>query len=301
MIIPPFLKAGDTVAIVATAGKVKQQDMEHARAIITAWGCKVLFGGRLFSEGHSYLAGTDAERKEDLQRAIDDPQVRAIICARGGYGTTRIIDGINWQNLIKNPKWIAGFSDITAIHLYCMKLGVESIHSTMPRLFTRDDMASSIESLRNILFGEKTPALVGEVNKSNRSGTATGKLIGGNLSLLVDSIGTSTDPDMRDNILVIEEVSEFYYKIDRMLMQLRRAGKLQELAGLVIGHITDALETDIPFNETIEQIVLSKVRDYYYPVAFGIPTGHEAPNIAWRHGHEMKLTVQNDMSLLEAM
>ena len=169
---------------------------------------------------------------------LDNPDIKAIICARGGYGTTRIIDFIDFATFQKNPKWIVGFSDVTALHLKVSQLGIESIHGTMPILFSKPESASAIESIKQILFGSGTPVIMAEPNKANRPGRSVSQVLGGNLSLIVDSIGTSNEPDLTGKILIMEEIDEYLYKIDRMLTQLRRAGKLDNLSGLIVGHMS---------------------------------------------------------------
>lgn len=298
MVSPPFLKAGDTVGIAAPGKKIGLQDVEAAATIINAWGMSVVLSNNLQSDAHGYLAGSDKERLDDFQQLLDDNEIKAIICARGGYGTTRILDQIDFSPMLQNPKWIVGFSDITALHLRLNKLGVESIHGTMPVFFSRADSSSSVESLRDALSGRRN--LISAIpNRNNRNGIATGQVIGGNLSLIADSIGTSSDPDTKGKILVLEEIDEYTYKIDRMLTHLKRSGKLDDLAGLVIGHMTDIKEPELPFGQVIEEIVREKTARQKYPVAFNFPIGHENPNVAWVHGSTMTLNVTVDGSQLE--
>lgn len=299
MIKPDSLKIGDKVGVVATGRKVLFQDVEAAEKLFTSWGLKVEFAPNLFSNNHPYLAATDEQRLNDLQSMLDDRDIKAVICVRGGYGTTRIIDRLDFAAFQERPKWIAGFSDITALHLKLFQLGIESIHSTMPILFSKPESFSSIVSLREILFGVKN-SINAEANKNNRPGKSTGQVIGGNLSLLVDSLATSCEPDFDAKILVVEEIDEYLYKIDRMFMHLKRAGKLDKLNGLVVGHMTDIKDTDPGFGETIEEVILSKVKDFGYPVAFNFPIGHENPNLAWRHGSVMTLTVEEHSSVLQS-
>lgn len=294
---PTSLKAGDWIGLVAPGRKVDYQNVEAAINTFTFWGLKVAFGANLFSEEHSYLGSTDAKRSSDLQMMLDDERIKAIICARGGYGTTRIIDQLDFSNFIKTPKWVVGFSDITALHLKIFTLGIESIHGLMPVLFDKPENASSISSLQDELFGHQGVLTSGSL-KSNRAGVATGNVLGGNLSLLVDSLGTSSEPMLDSQILIIEEIDEPFYKVDRMLTQLKRAGKLDELAGLVVGHMTGLKGGELPFGETIEEIVLNKVGQFHYPVAFGFPIGHESPNLAWIHGSSMTLKVDLEGSSL---
>lgn len=292
MITPPLLRAGNTIAITAPGRKVSQADMDIAIKTFQSWGFNVKLADNLFSTDHSYLAGTDMQRQDDLQSLINDANVHAIICARGGYGSTRIVDQIDFSPLIERPKFIIGFSDITAIHLKLYSLGIQSVHATMPILFPKDTSKPSIESLKRMLM-EKPDRIQSPSNKYSIDGRGRGEVIGGNLSLINDALGTSSEPDTNGKILVIEEIDEYRYKIDRMLTQLKRAGKLENLAGLVIGHMTDIKDSELSFGETAEEIILNHTRQYNYPVAFGFPTGHENPNLAWLHGGMAELNVHN--------
>ena len=297
MVEPRLLKAGDTVGIVAPGRKIEAEHIEFARHLLQSWGLHVVVAKNFFNESHSYLAGSDDERHEDLQLMLDDPNIQCIICARGGYGTTRIIDRLDFSKFLHTPKWVVGFSDITSLHLELLKLGVKSIHATMPVLFSKEDAKPSIDSLHNILF--KGPSPIRAQNSAhNRRGSASGILMGGNLSLIADSIGTATDPDMHNKILVIEEVDEYRYKMDRMLTQLRRSGKLEVLSGIAVGHLTSMHETDPNFSKYIEDVLLYAVRDYHYPVGFGFPVGHENPNLAWIHGGHATLEVSDSGSVI---
>lgn len=297
MIQPPALKKNDIVGIVASGRKLDSDPIQTSIRIVEAWGYTVRVAKNLFSSKHSYLSGSDAERLQDLQHMLDDPSVKAIICARGGYGTTRILDRLDFTSFLKNPKWICGFSDITALHLKLQALGVQSIHGTMPVLFSKPESAISVDALQKILSGGRV-ALEANPNLKNKIGAASGTLIGGNLSLIVDSLGTSSEIDTKNKILVIEEVDEYLYRVDRMLVQLKRAGKLQHLAGLVVGHMTEMRDTELPFGETIEEIILNQVQGFTYPVGFGFPVGHENPNLAWVQGEVRTLSVTPEKSSL---
>lgn len=292
------MQRGNKVGIVATARRVTEDQMRPAIAMLQQWGVEVVLSPQLFQDGHSYLAGNDERRVAGLQQFLDDPETSAIICARGGYGTTRIIDDLDFTEFKKHPKWIVGFSDVTALHLKLAALGFESIHGTMPILFAREDSASSVDYLKQMLFGSE-PELQGFPSKANRNGKATGKLIGGNLSLLTDSLGTPYQVETAGKILILEEVDEYLYKIDRMLVQLKRAGKLSHLAGLVLGHFTDIKDTELSFGETVEQIISFHVREFAYPVAFNFPIGHENPNLPWIQGREALLDVQGSGASLK--
>lgn len=298
MITPPFLKTGDKVSIIAPAGKVKKNSLTEATKIIEGWGLNASLGRHVYSEHHSYLAGTDQERLSDLQSALDHESLAAVFCARGGYGVTRIVDEIDFTNFLTKPKWVIGFSDITDLHLRLNRQGCESIHGIMPSLFTKPNASSSINSLQQTLFGSQVN-LLATSSVFNIEGVAEGELIGGNLSLLVDSIGTNSEPETKGKILVIEEIEEYKYKLDRMMVHLKRAGKLKELAGLVVGHFTDILDTENPFGEEAAEIIVSKVKEYQFPVAFNFPTGHDYPNLAWRSGARVKFKVTQRESGLE--
>jgi muramoyltetrapeptide carboxypeptidase len=298
MISPKPLAKGDKIGIVATARRVSPENVIPAVEQFEKWGLKVVLSPHLYNQSHSYLAGTDDERIAALQQFLDDPEIRAIICARGGYGTTRIIDQIDFSSFTNNPKWIVGFSDVTAIHLRIGALGFESIHGTMPVLFSKEDSVDSVEHLRKALFGE--PLELSSVHHAlNRQGVARGPVLGGNLSLLNDSLGTPYEPVTQGKILIIEEVDEYLYKIDRMIVQLKRAGKLERLAGLVAGHFTDIKDTELKFGESVEEIVRHHTKEFSYPVAFGFPTGHENPNFSWIEGRESILTVSGEVSCLK--
>ncbi len=291
------LSKGDKISLVAPGRKVSSIDMEASLAIFKHWGLAVSVGKHLFSKEHSYLSGTDPERIDDFQSALNDPEVSAIICARGGYGTSRIIDQLDFTIFKGNPKWIVGFSDITCIHLACASLGVPSIHGAMPIQFSKPEAAASIEKLRMVLFGEHVK-MVGAPNVHNILGVVNAPLIGGNLSLLVDSLGTQYEINTAGKILMVEEVDEPRYKVDRMLMQLKRAGKLDRLAGLAIGQMTEIGDSTLPFEEKLEEIVKSKITSNI-PVAFNLPFGHEHPNVAWVQGASVRLEVDKSGTVLQ--
>ncbi len=290
------LTAGDKICLVAPGRKVSEIDIEESISVFNTWGLKVEPGKNIFSTHHSYLAGTDDERVADFQCALDDPEAKAIICARGGYGSSRIIDQLDFTKFKAGPKWIVGFSDITCFHLACARMGINSIHGAMPIQFSKKRAHGSIESLRKILFGEQAE-MTAFPNTQNRMGNAAAPLIGGNLSLLVDSLGTKNEIDTENKILLIEEIDEPRYKVDRMLMQLKRAGKFDRLAGLGIGQMTEIGDPGLPFEETIEEIVLSKL-SAEIPVAFDLPFGHEHPNYAWVQGKTTTFVVNESGAVL---
>lgn len=290
MIRPKFLSAGNKIGIVAPGRKVSREDMNTALQIFSNWGLKVQLSPNLYANQHSYLAASDESRLSDFQDMINDPDIAAIICARGGYGTTRILDKLDLRPLSVSPKWIVGFSDITALHLKLNVMRIQSIHATMPILFSKEDSLASVNSLRETLFGT-TSVMNCDSNNNNRHGSATAEVIGGNLSMLVDSLSTSGDADFAEKILIVEEVDEYFYRIDRMFTHLLRAGKLAGLRGLVVGHFSDLKDTTPGFGQTVEEIILDKVGHFGYPVAFDFPSGHVNPNFAWISGSTMTLNV----------
>lgn len=293
ILLPPSLKPGCRVALVALSRKTSEEHISAAHRVLTAWGLTVAPGKSLLSHAHAYLAGSDDERLADLQAALDDPTIDAILCARGGYGSGRIIDRADYTALQQRPKWVVGFSDVTALQLKLLSLGIASMHATMPVLFGNPASVPSLESLRHALFGAPD-TITTTASPANRPGRAEGVLVGGNLSLLVDSLGTASEIDTDDKILMIEEIGERVYRVDRMVNQLKRAGKLAKLAGLVIGYMTDITEDSLAFDETSEQIILNHTREYRYPVAFRFPSGHENPNLAWVQGGSVSLVVDGE-------
>ena len=292
---PPYLKTGDTVTILSTARKVTVEDMAPAVKIIESWGLKARLGRTIGLSDHQY-AGTDKERLEDFQQAIDDPEVRAIICARGGYGTVRIVDDIDWTGLLAHPKWITGFSDMTYIHVHLNQtLGVQTLHSTVPALFHKNT-PEAIESIRQHLFGEEVIYDL-PVHPLNRLGEAKGVLIGGNLSILYSITGTRSGFNTAGKILFIEDVDERLYHLDRMMINLKRSGKLHDLAGLIVGGMTDMTDNAVPFGKTAEEIITEHVSEHNYPVCFGFPAGHIADNRAIVLGKVTKMKVGDTVTV----
>jgi muramoyltetrapeptide carboxypeptidase len=292
---PAFLKKNDQVAVIATAKKFPAEQLGTGLKILEGWGLKVCTGKNLYKEDHQF-AGTDKERLKDLQHALDDKKIRAIFCARGGYGTNRIIDRVDLTRFRKNPKWLAGFSDVTVLHCLLQREGFQSIHGTMPYLFGKDS-PSSVESLRKTLFGEQIKYEI-KSDPLNKKGKSEGILIGGNLSILQSMIGTDTDFDTRKKILFIEEIDEYLYRIDRMMIHLKRAGKLKDLSGLIVGHFTDIKDNEAAFGKNVKEIILESVKDYKFPVCFNFPAGHEKDNMALRFGAKIKLSVGKEKTLL---
>lgn len=294
MIAPPFLKKGDTIGIVALASKVNFEELQAAIQLLENWGLTALVGESVHASFHNF-AGTDSVRRQDFQQMLNNPNIQAIASARGGYGSSRIIDDIDFSDFLQNPKWIIGFSDITAVHGKIQSLGYQSIHSVMPKTMLLDTWSD--ETLKNILFGKSIDYTI-KSEVTNRNGTAEGQLIGGNLAILVHCIGTDSDLDYNGKILFIEDIDEYYYSIDRMMVQLKRSGKLANLAGLVVGQFSDCKDNSEPFGKSVFEIIAEHTHRTNYPIAFNFPIGHTAQNWAVRCGEKMKLCVtENEVSL----
>jgi muramoyltetrapeptide carboxypeptidase len=275
---PPYLQKGDTIIILSTARKITIEEVTPAIQIFESWGLKVKLGKTIGLVDKQY-AGTDAEREADLQVAVSDPEIRAIICARGGYGTVRMMDNIDWTGMLKHPKWFTGFSDMTYIHIHLNQtLGVQTLHSSVPVFFPKNT-PEAIDSMRKQLFGELVPFSV-PAHPLNRQGAAKGTVIGGNLSILYSITGTKSGFNTAGKILFLEDIDEYLYHIDRMMMNLKRSGKLQDLAGLIVGGMTDMKDNAIPFGKNAEEIIAEHVAEFNYPVCFGFPAGHIPDNRA---------------------
>lgn len=285
---PAYLKKGDKIAIVCPAKKLPKS-INVGIAILKDWGLDVIIGKTVSGSYHQF-SGTDAERTADLQQFLDDPSIKAIIAARGGYGTIRIIDQLDFTIFNENPKWLIGFSDITILLSHALaKLNIQSIHGQMPYTF-EDSTPKALESLRKSLFGDELSYSY-ESDISCRDGKTEGILIGGNLSLLIAVEGSESEMDYTDKILFLEDVGEHEYSIDRMMRLLKRAGKLAKLKGLIIGAFNKITEEKIPFGQTPEEIIWELVKDYDYPVCFNFPTGHIDDNRAMILGKTVFLQI----------
>jgi muramoyltetrapeptide carboxypeptidase len=288
---PTKIQQGDTIGLLALACKVDFEVLRPAIELMeNVWGLKVILGESLTSEYHQF-AGTDKVRKEDFQRMLDHPEIKAIFSVRGGYGSSRLLDMIDFAGFQKNPKWVVGFSDITAVHCHIHTLNIESLHATMPKLFLQEGGEESLESLRKILFGEELNYKI-EPHQMNRLGAAEGQLIGGNLALLSHVIGSKSDIDYDGKILFLEDVNEYLYNIDRMMIQLKRSEKLKNIAGLIVGSFSDCQDNQVPFGKTANEIIEDAVADYDFPVCYGFPVGHEVDNWAMPCGRVVSLLVE---------
>ena len=264
-------------------------------------GYEVELGKHVFSE-HFQYAGEDAERQDDLQEALNDAECHAIICARGGYGTVRIIDRIDFAGFKKYPKWLIGYSDVSVLHLAINKLGFATIHGTMPPFFfdKEGNETENVLSLMDLLSG-KAMEYDFKVPGCDRSGSARGILIGGNLSILTSLIGTKYDFQSKGKILFIEDIDEHLYHIDRMMIQLKLAGKLEGLSGLVVGDFTQVKDNDDPFGQTVQEIICDAVKEYDFPVCFGLKAGHGHLNLALSLGQEYELIVSENANSLKLL
>jgi len=291
MIQPPALNPGDLIYITAPAKFMDPQAVTYAKKHLEQNGFRVLISKNCLGK-HHYFSGTDEERLLDFQFGIDHPDVRAILCARGGYGSIRLVDRINWANMLREPKWLIGFSDITVFHHRLNKLGVQSIHGSMPINFEKNtDVA--LTTLVNTLQGS-WPQFLLPHNQSNKAGIATGNLIGGNLSIIYSMLGTNDQFDFEDSILFLEDVGEHYYQVERMLYALKKAGAFQKIKGLIIGGISELEDTDPPLGRSIEEMVLDQLEYTRTPVLFDFPGGHIADNRAIIFGKKIQLTVSEE-------
>ena len=275
--------------------------LKHASIHYRQWGFKVKIGKTLGNQ-FNYFSGTDAERLTDLQQMLDDAEVKAILCARGGYGLSRIIDDIDFKRFEKNPKWIIGYSDITILHAHIYtKYKIASLHSPMAAAFNNGGAENEfVQSLRKAITG-KLYSYSRDGNFLNREGLAQGELIGGNLSLIIHLIGTVSDFDTRNKILFLEDVGEYLYNIDRMMMQLKRAGKLEELSALIIGGFTELKDTTIPFGQNVYDLIFDKIKEYDYPVCFDFPVSHTDRNYALKIGVKHQLSVTEREVILKEL
>ncbi len=297
MIIPPFLKPGDRIRIVSPAGKVQKDIVFPGIELLRDEGYEVIVGNRVFGR-HFQFAGTDRQRAADLQEAIDDPETRAIICARGGYGTIRILEKLDFTALLKIPKWLVGFSDVTVLHAVLNKLGLATIHGAMPGFFIENKKpAQSFFSLMELLSSGKS---LTEIKSSslNRQGTCSGELAGGNLSLIFSLQGTPWQLETSGKILLIEDLSEYLYHLDRIMNNLRMTGQLKNLAGLVVGGFTDMKDNESPFGKSALEIIRESVEEYDFPVCFDFPVGHLPENLALMLGSNYRLEVSENSRLI---
>lgn len=300
LIKPEYLKKGDTVAIVAPSGVLKNYNayILKAKELLKSWELEVVIGENVFND-NGHFAGTDNQRSTDFQLALDDKAIKAIWCARGGYGAMRVIDNLNFEKYKENPKWIIGYSDITAIHNDLHNNKSESIHGIMCKSLEKIDVDNneSISLLKKTLFGEKLSYTI-EGNNYNIEGNSNGQLIGGNLTLLHCLLGSESSIDTNGKILFIEDLGEYLYHIDRMLISLKRAGYFDNCKGLIVGDFTDMRKNTTPFGRNLKELILDIVREYDFPVSFGFPAGHGEKNYPMILGREINLEVSKQQSTI---
>lgn len=301
LVRPAYLKAGDTVAIVAPSGVLKNrnQEIQNAQELMASWGLYTVLGAHLYAESN-HFAGTDAERCADFQHAMDDPTISAIWAARGGYGTVRILDMLDYTKFNEKPKWIIGYSDITALHSQLHTKGFESIHAIMAAGISKGlkDIEETVATFKDAIFGNPL-AYTLEGSDYNKVGTSKGELVGGNLTLLHTMLGSNTSLDMSGKILFIEEIGEYAYHTDRMLQSLKRAGYFDHCAGVIVGDFSKVRDNTTPWGSSIEQLILDALSDYDFPIAFNMPAGHEDDNRAMIFGRNIELSVGKEVATVK--
>jgi muramoyltetrapeptide carboxypeptidase len=296
MKIPPKLLKGDNIAIVATARSTDKSDLQDAIKIAESWGLNVYLGNSIGKISHQF-AGTDTERATDLQAQINNPNIKAIWCAKGGYGSIRILDEIDFLPLQKQPKWIIGYSDITVFHAHLQNLGLVSLHAQMPvDISTRS--AESAATIRSVLFGESQEYNF-EHHPLNALGEITAPVVGGNLSVLFSLCGSASFPQQKKVILLLEDLDEYVYHLDRMAQNFKRIGLFANLAGVIVGGMTEMKDNEIPFGLTAEEIIHGYLKDLNIPVVFGAPFGHQYKNLAIPMGKSISLKLTKEKSSIQ--
>lgn len=298
MIQPPYLKTGDTVAIVCTARKFSLEEAQPAIALLHSWGLKVLLGATIGLDNYQ-LGGLDQERSADFNQALANPDVKAIWCARGGYGSVRIIDSIDFDLLRKNPKWVIGFSDVTVFHSQIHNEGFQTLHGIMA-FSVPNATEKSKKSLKKALFGKKITYKV-KSEPYNKEGKGKGMLVGGNLSIIYSLLGSKSSIDTKGKIVFIEDLDEYLYHLDRMLYNLKRNGYFEDIQGLIVGGMTDMHDNNIPFGQDAIQIITAIAQEYNFPIVFDFPAGHGVKNWALKLGATLDLEVQRTATTLKWM
>ena len=297
---PHLLEKGNKIGIVSTARKISPEEIAPAINVFQRWGLQVVKGNNLHAQDNQF-AGSDNQRLEDIQQMLDDPQIRAVICARGGYGTARLIDDIDFSGFLRAPKWIAGYSDVTALHSHInTNCGIETLHSTMPLNFPENASENeSILSLKKALFQGQLDYEVSQFEVFNDTGfeMITGELTGGNLSMLYSLIGSPSDIQTKDKILFIEDLDEYLYHVDRMMLNLMRSGKLNQIKALLVGWMSDMNDNSIPFGKNAHEIIRERMQKTNIPVIFGFPAGHLEPNLALILGRKIRIQRKNVLTL----
>lgn len=298
---PPSLQKGDQIHIISTARKISKDELQAAVELLKTWKLKVIFGKHLFSEDNQF-AGTKEERISDIQAAMDDPECKAILCARGGYGTVQLIDHIDFKKFTSNPKWIVGYSDVTVLHTHInQNFGIETLHAIMPINFPKTGENQATKSLKAALFGENC-----DLAFSPKSGSILPKekieapIVGGNLSILYSLSGSISQLDTKGKILFIEDLDEYLYHIDRMMMNLKRSGLFTECKAILVGGMSDMNDNAVPYGKTAEEIILANTADLNIPVIFGVPAGHIEENRTLIFNRSYQLSIEGDLVNLKA-
>ncbi len=293
MITPPYLQKGDTVAIVSTARKNIDDNLKPSIDLLKSWGLEVKIG-KTIGLDYYQLAGTDEQRTSDFQEQMDNPNIKAIWCVRGGYGTVKIIDQLDFTKFKQNPKWIVGFSDVTVLHSHLNNMGFQSLHATMPVAIPRATEDAK-ESLRKALFGEKLEYTL-SCDAINHPGKAKGELVGGNLSILYSLLGSPSAIDCTDKILFLEDLDEYLYHVDRMMVNLKRNGCLSSLKGIIIGGMTEMKDNEIPWGRNALEIIEDTVEGLNIPIIYNFPAGHIRDNRALIFGRQISMEVNETES-----
>ncbi|TPD72066.1 LD-carboxypeptidase [Flavobacterium microcysteis] len=296
LVMPEYLKKGDTVGILATARKIDLATIEPGIKLLESWGLKVVIGKTIGKE-QNQLAGADWQRATDFQEMLDNPAIKAIWAAKGGYGTVRIVDRINFTNFKKKPKWVIGFSDMTVMHSHINNMDIGTLHAIMA-ISAKTATPEAIESFRKALFGEKLEYHI-PTHPFNKKGKAQGELVGGNLSVLYSIQGSKSAVDMKGKILFIEDLDEYLYHIDRMMMNLKRNGSLDGLKGIIVGGMTSMNDNDIPWGKDALEIIEDVVKDLKIPIAYNFPAGHIKDNRALILGKSVTLEVNDKETVLK--
>lgn len=296
VIMPEYLKKGDTVGILATARKIDLVTLQPGIKLLESWGLKVVIGKSIGKE-QNQLAGPDWQRATDFQEMLDNPNIKAIWAAKGGYGTVRIVDRINFDNFKKKPKWVIGFSDVTVMHSHINNMNIGTLHAIMA-ISAKSATPEAIESFRKALFGEKLEYNIPH-HAFNKNGKATGELVGGNLSVLYSIQGSESAVDMNGKILFLEDLDEYLYHIDRMMMNLKRNGSLKGLKGIIIGGMTSMNDNDIPWGHDSLEIIQDIVKDLNIPVSYNFPAGHIKDNRALILGKTVTFEVNDKETVLK--
>ena len=291
MILPNNLNKGDKIGLVSTARYISSKELKGAIKVLEEWGLNVILGLNIFCKNEQF-AGTDIQRATDLQMMINDNSIKAILCTRGGYGTARIVDLIDFTNLFTHPKWIIGYSDITVLHTHINKLGLASLHATMPINFNTNT-SNSLQSMHACLF-QQQQKIISPTYYLNKNGHVNAEIVGGNLSVIYSLLGSKSEIDTVGKILFLEDLDEYLYHIDRMVLNLKRNNKFSQLKGLIVGAMHDMHDNTISFGKSVNEIIYGHTIDYNFPICFNFPAGHISNNTSLILGKKSELEINNN-------